>query len=254
MTRSTLSRKLLKAALPAAFWLGVWQLAAMWVHRQLLLPTPGEVFLTLRNLAFTAEFWGNAGSSLLRIFAGFAAGVAIGALLAVLTSFFPAADLLLSPAIRVVRATPVVSFIILVLLWVKTGQVPGVISALMVLPVIWGSLSTGIARTDPLLLELASAYRFGRGKTFRLIYFPSVLPFLASGCDTSLGLAWKAGVAAEVLCLPQLAVGTRVYYSKIYLETPSLFAWTAVLIALSFLLEWGLGAVFRKLGKGGKGL
>jgi NitT/TauT family transport system permease protein len=254
MTRSILSRKLFRIALPAAFWLGVWQFAATAVHRQLLLPAPGEVLFTLRALAVTAEFWGNAGASLLRILAGFSAGVALGALLAVLTSFFTWADLLLSPAIKVVRATPVVSFIILVLLWVKTGQVPGVISALMVLPVIWGSLSAGIARTDPLLLELASAYRFGRGKTFRLIYFPSVLPFLASGCDTSLGLAWKAGVAAEVLCLPQLAVGTRVYYSKIYLETPSLFAWTMVLIVLSFALEWGLGAAFRRLGKRGKRL
>ncbi len=179
--------------------------------------------------------------------------MALGVLLAVLTSFFPAADLLFSPAVRVVRATPVVSFIILVLLWVKTGQVPGVISALMVMPVIWGSLTAGIARTDPLLLEMASAYRFGRGRTFRLVYFPSVLPFLASGCDTSLGLAWKAGVAAEVLCLPKLAVGTRVYYSKIYLETPALFAWTLVLIAMSFALEWGLARCFAGWEKGGRG-
>lgn len=252
MTRSILSRKPVRIVLPAVFWLGVWQAAAAAVHRQLLLPAPGEVLSTLRDLAVTAGFWLNAGTSLVRILAGFAAGVALGAVLAVLTSFFPAADLLLSPAVRVVRATPVVSFIILVLLWVKTGQVPGVISALMVMPVIWGSLTAGIARTDPLLLEMASAYRFGRGKTFRLVYFPSVLPFLASGCDTSLGLAWKAGVAAEVLCLPKLAVGTRVYYSKIYLETPALFAWTLVLIAMSFALEWGLGAVFRRLGKGGK--
>ena len=251
MTPSTISRKLVRVLLPAAFWLGVWQLAAAQVGKQLLLPTPAAVLLTLGRLLGTAVFWQTAGASLLRIFTGFVAGVAAGAALALLTSFSRWAEVLLAPAVRVVRATPVASFIILVLLWVKTGQVPGVISALMVLPVVWSSLSAGLKATDPLLLELASAYGFGRGKTVRLVYAPSALPYFASGCDTALGLAWKAGIAAEVLCLPKAAVGTQVYYSKIYLETPSLFAWTLVVVVMSLLLERGLGAAVRKLGKAG---
>ncbi|NCB05647.1 MAG: ABC transporter permease subunit [Clostridia bacterium] len=171
------------------------------------------------------------------IFGGFLAGIVLGTILAAATSVSRWADLLLSPAIKVVRATPVASFIILVLLWVESGRVPGIMSALMVLPVVWGNVSAGIAKTDPLLLEAASFYRFGAGKKLRLLYIPSVLPYFFSGCSTALGLAWKSGVAAEVLCLPSLAVGTKLYYAKIYLETPSLFAWTAVVILLSYLLE-----------------
>ncbi len=279
--RSTICRKLGRALLPAAFWLWVWQLASMAVAREaveaafaagvrtgdyaallgvlargraFLLPAPAAVFATLRDLVAAPLFWRTTGATLLRIFGGFAAGVALGAAIAVLTTASRRADLLLAPAVRVVRATPVASFIILVLLWVRTGRVPAVISALMVLPVVWGSVSAGIRQTDPQLLELASAYRFGRGKTLRIVYLPSVLPYFASGCRTALGLAWKAGVAAEVLCLPPLAVGTQVYYSKIYLETPALFAWTLAVIALSFLVEWGLGAAFRRMGEGRRAL
>ena len=40
------------------------------------------------------------------------------------------------------------------------------------------------------------------------------------------------------------------YYSKLYLEIPALFGWTLVVIALSFLVEWGVGAFFKGLGKG----
>ena len=144
------------------------------------------------------------------------------------------------------RATPVASFILLVYLWVERGRVPGLISALMVLPVVWGNVTRGIAETDPQLLELARAYGFGRGRTLRRIYIPSVLPYFASGCRTALGLAWKAGVAAEVLCQPQNAIGTQIYNTKYYLETPSLFAWTLVVIALSFLLEWAVGGLLRR--------
>ena len=108
------------------------------------------------------------------------------------------ADWVLTPAVKVVRAVPVASFIVLVLLWAPTtGVVPAIVSALMVLPVLWGNVGKGISQTDPQLLELAKAYRFGRAKTMRLIYIPSVLPYFASGCATALGLAWKAGVAAD---------------------------------------------------------
>ena len=92
-------------------------------------------------------------------------------------------------------------------------------------------------RTPEQDLELARAYRFGRWKTLSLVYVPSVLPYFASGCRTALGLAWKAGVAAEVLCLPKAAIGTQVYRAKITLSTGELFAWTFVIIVLSAAFE-----------------
>ncbi len=228
------------------FWLGVWQLAAAAVGQELLLPGPAAVGRRLLELAAGAVFWQTALASLLRIFGGLLLGVALGALLAGLTAWVPLLDWVLTPAVKVVRATPVASFILLVYLWVERGRVPGLISALMVLPVVWGNVTRGIAETDSQLLELARAYGFGRGRTLRRIYIPSVLPYFASGCRTALGLAWKAGVAAEVLCQPQNAIGTQIYNTKYYLETPSLFAWTLVVIALSFLLEWAVGGLLRR--------
>lgn len=257
MTPSTTSRnrtgaRIRNVVIPLAFWLGVWQLAALWVGKQLLLPGPLAVAARLWELAGTAVFWRSALMSLGRIFGGFAAGAALGALLAALTCAQPWAGRLIAPAVKVIRATPVASFIVLVLLWASTGRVPAIVSGLMVLPVLWGNVCKGISQTDGQLLEAARAYRFGRWKTLRLVYVPSVLPYFASGCATGLGLAWKAGVAAEVLCQPRLAIGTQVYRAKITLETPDLFAWTAVVIALSFLLEYALGLLFRRLGKGAK--
>ena len=156
-----------------------------------------------------------------------------------------------APAVPVGPAVRVAVDLVLVLLWAPAaGWVPAIVSALMVLPVLWGNVTRGVAETDPNLLELARAYRFGRGKTLGLVYIPSVLPYFASGCATALGLAWKAGVAAEVLCLPRLAIGTRLYRAKITLETPDLFAWTVTVVALSFLLERALGSALRRWGRG----
>ncbi|MPL99468.1 putative aliphatic sulfonates transport permease protein SsuC [bioreactor metagenome] len=249
MTRFTsLSKnRVLRFLLPPVFWLGVWQFAAMSVGKEILLPSPLSVFTTLKALVVTPVFWRTSLLSLVRIFAGFWCGAIAGTLVAVATFAVPLADNILSPAVRVIRATPVVSFIILVLLWIGSGLVPGVISALMVLPVLWEAVRGGLIGTDPLLLEMARAYRFGSFKTARLIYYPSVRPSFNVGCRTGLGLAWKAGVAAEVLCQPELAIGSRVYYSKITLDSPALFAWTLVVILLSFLLEGVISVLFRRL-------
>ncbi len=232
--------------IPLLFWLTVWQLIAMAVGKELILPGPWSVLQALAALVTTAGFWWTVGLTLVRIFVGLLAGVVLGSVIAVLTCTSVWCDRILSPAVKVVRAVPVASFILLVLLWVYTGRVPGVIAALMVLPVLWANVSKGIRGTDPMLLELARAYRFGWWKTVRRIYVPSVRPYFAAGVETGLGLAWKAGVAAEVLCRPKQAIGTQIYFSRNNLETPQLFAWTLVVILLSLLVESVLVRLLRK--------
>lgn len=246
MRTSILSRKknargfagrLRRIMLPLIFWLGVWWAFAALIGQELLVPTPLRVAQELCSLAVGAVFWQTVAASLLRIFCGALCGVVLGCVAAVLCCRFTLADELLSPVIRIIRATPVASFIILVLLWVKTGAVPGVISALMVLPIMWQSVSAGIKSADPALLEMALAYNMEPWRQVRYIYLPAVKPHFAAGVCTSIGLAWKSGVAAEVLCLPAMAIGAQVYYAKIYLETPALFAWSIVVIVLSMLVE-----------------
>jgi len=248
MTTSTTKNKLprpLKTLLAAVFWLAVWSFASLSVSQELIMPSPLSVLETLLELGAEADFWRAAGLSLLRIFGGFAAGALLGTLLAVLTVRFELMDVLFSPVIRIVRATPVASFIILALLWMGHALVPAFMAMLMVLPVIWESLRAAITAVDGELLEMALVYRFGAFKTLKLIYVPSVLSPYAASLATAVGLAWKSGIAAEVLCLPRLAIGTNLYYSKIYLETPSLFAWTVVVVLLSFILERLFGRLLR---------
>ena len=216
---------------------------------ELLLPYPATVLAALTHLAGTGEFWESVLLSLLRVLAGLVVGAGLGGLAAALTCASAWADRLLSPAIRVVRAAPVASFILLVLLWTGRDQVPVVIVALMVLPVVWDSLSQGIRATDAQWLELARAYRFSRWKTVRLIYLPGLRPHLSAALTTATGLAWKSGVAAEVLCLPSTALGTEIYQTKYYLEIPELFAWTGVAVALSLLLEHLLRRALARWGR-----
>lgn len=237
----------LRTAAAGLFWLAVWQLAAWRINSPLFLPGPMAVFLRLTELVQTAPFWQTALLTLCRVVLGMLWGTVLGVVLACLACLNRWLDAILSPAVRVVRATPVASFILLVFLWTSRDQVPVIIAALMVLPVVWGNVVRGIRECDPKLLEFAKAYRFSRLKTARLVLLPTVKPYFLSAVTTSMGLAWKSGVAAEALVWPKLAIGTQIYNTKFYLETADLFAWTVVVIVLSLTLEKLIAALMGRL-------
>ena len=242
-------RKTLRTLAVVLFWLLIWQLAAALVGQELLLPSPLRVARELLRLAGGAEFWLTVAQSIRRVLTGIASAVLLGILLALLTHKSALLRALLSPVMTLVKSTPVASFIILALVWLGRDVVPPVIAALMVLPVVWANVSQGLDGIDPQLLELAQVCRLPRGRVFRRITLPSVLPHLRAALCSALGLGWKAGVAAEILTVPARSIGKRIYEAKIYLETTELFAWTAAVVLLSLIIE---GLLLRLVGRIGK--
>ena len=242
-------KKTLKFALIALIWLAVWQGAAMLVASPLLLPTPLAVAKMLIELCATSDLYITLIYSFARIILGLLLGVTVGILGGILTASSRLAKDFLSPLLAVIKSTPIASFIILILLWLDRNSVPVVISTLVVLPVVWANVEAGILNTDKALLEMASAYKMTRFSKIKHIFVPSVIPFFTASLNSSLSLAWKAGVAAEALILPVLAIGTRIFEAKYNLETVDLFAWTVVVVILSVIIEKVAHALTAKLAK-----
>ena len=225
-----------------AFWLLVWQgasmaLTALWPNGHLLLASPISAALRLGELAVTAAFWRAIGWSALRIIGGFLLSCCAASLLAVPASRWRWVQELLSPLVAVMKAVPVASFIILALVWLDSRSLPLFISALMVFPPVYLNVLAGIAAADGKLLEMAKVFRVPLGRRLTGIYLPAVLPYFRSAVSLALGLCWKAGAAAEVIGLPSGTIGERLYTAKVYFQTPDLFAWTAVIVAVSVLFE-----------------
>lgn len=236
ITRDKKSGPVGKAA-AVLFWIAVWQAASMAVGQEILLASPAAVLIRLAELLTHADFWRSIGFSMIRILLGFLMGTAAGILLAGLASCVPWVRALAAPAVMTVKAIPVASFVILVLIWIPSENLSVVISFLMVFPIIYTNVLGGIESADRKLLEMAEVFHLSRMRRIRCIYIPQINPFLCSGCSVALGLCWKAGVAAEVIGIPDGSIGERLYQAKIYLNTPDLFAWTLVIIAVSLIFE-----------------
>ena len=225
----------------SVFWLGVWQAAAVAIGQEVFLVSPVQAIGTLVELLPQAEFWQRIGFSAGRILLGFGLGVLSSAVLAVAAEKWEWVDALLAPVMQLVKATPVASFIILALVWVSGSSLSVLISFLMVLPVLYSAVRTGIGSADRQLLEMAQVFRLPLGRRLRAVWLPAVLPAFRQGCPVALGICWcmgcKSGVAAEVIGLPDGSIGDALYRAKITLSTGELFAWTFVIILLSAVFE-----------------
>lgn len=228
-------KKVIKGVICAVFWIGLWEIAALLLDKHVILPTPVKTVVRLWELLGTGGFYSAVGYSLLHVFLGFAIGVVLGTLLAVLSK--AGADFIISPAVSVIRSVPVASVIIVMLFFLGRESVPAVTVILMVTPVIYQNVLKGFSSVDQKQKEVAKVFGFSRFKQFKLCTLPAVLPFFSAGIKTSIGLAWKAGIAAEVICTPKISVGTMLYDAKIYLESADLFAWTLTIVILSILIE-----------------
>ena len=216
-------------------WILIWQLAAMGLgHGGLFLATPLQTLGALAQLAPTAAFWQRIVFSALRIMAGFLLAAAGGLLLGAAGARWHWVRVFIDPAMQLIRAMPVASFVILALLWVRSANLSVIVSFTHVLPVVYAGVLGGIADTDPKLLEMAKVYRLPLTARLRYIWLPGIFPSFCESC-----------IAAEVIGLPDHSVGDALYRAKITLSTPDVFAWTLVIVLLSAALSAAAAALLR---------
>ncbi len=248
----------IKGAAAVLFWILIWQLIVVVLDKKsgnfmggnLLVASPFDTVKELFVLIRTAEFWKTVGNSFLKIAMGFFLALFAGVFCAVLASSCGVVRALLNPVLRLIKAVPVASFIILALFWLSSSKNLSVlISFLMVLPVIYTNVLQGIESTEKELLEMASVFRISVGKRIRYIYIPAVMPYFVSACSVGLGFCFKSGIAAEIIGLPANSIGERLYEAKLYLLTEELFAWTAVIVLVSVVFEKAVMFLVKALAK-----
>lgn len=240
-------KKSLKILLITLFWLTIWTIIALIIDKPLLFPSPFSVIKRLCELAITAEFWTNTIFSLARVGLGIVIAIILGSFCGILCAFFKMAYEFLYPLVSVIKSTPVASFIILIWIFIGNNTTPVVISALMVFPIVFANVYQGIKSVDKNMLEVCKIYKISNKKIISSLYIPATLPYFSSALLSSIGLGWKAGIAAEVLCTPLKSIGLSIFNAKTYIEYIDLFAWTVSVVVFSLVLEFVLTKLIKKV-------
>ena len=247
--RASKVRDWLKKAGVILFWLIVWEVADHVIDNRLVLAGPIRTLQALGEQVVKSGFWAICAASFVRIAAGFLLSFVCGLALAVVSYRFRVVRAFVDPVISLLRTIPVVSFMIMLLIWVGNQLLTVYLAFLIVLPLIYTNTLTGLESVDRQMLEMARTYGMSKWRTFMYIYRPALMPFLTSSCKISLGMSWKSGVMAEVLATPKPSIGKEMSTARTFLDTPDLFAWTVVVMILSVVFEKLFLALLRRAGR-----
>lgn len=233
-----MSRKTLFERIASVFIiLAIWQIVAMIIAQPLLIASPVEVVQRLGTIWMDEGFWSAVAYSCSRIAIGFVLSFVVGIVLAVLAGKFRVIEILLWPLMLTIKTVPVVSIILICLIWMTSGQLTAFIVMMMVIPIMYSNVLEGIKNADMGMLQMAHIFKVPFLKRLTHIYLPQIKPFLISACSVSLGVAWKSGIAAEVLSIPHGSIGEMMYDAKVYFITVDLLTWTVIVVLLSLLFE-----------------
>ena len=206
MTACIMQRKnKLGKALAVLFALLLWQIAAVAVDQKILLVSPVDVAVRMTSIWQVEGFASSIWFSFYHIAGGFLLALAVGVLLAALSGRFPWIETALWPFMITVKTVPVASFVVICLIWLSAQNL--------------------------------SVFGMPFLKRVLYIHMPQLKPFILSACMTSLGMSWKAGVAAEIIGTPDGSIGKQLYYAKIYLDTDDLLCWTVIIVIISVAFE-----------------
>ena len=240
---------ILKVSLISLFWLIIWQIASLVINMPLLFPSPIDVLIRLTELIVTKEFIISSLASLFRIFLGIIIAIALGTALAILCSISKIAHNLLYPILTIIKSTPIVSFVLIIWLFIGEQRTPIIITVMMMLPIVWANVYQGIKNVDKNLLEVSRVFNIPFKKQLFSLYIPSAIPYFVSSLLSGIGLSWKAGIAAEVLCSPKWSIGEAIFNAKYDFNGVDLFAWTVTVVILSLIFEYISTKLLKKLTK-----
>ncbi|AZV57591.1 ABC transporter permease subunit [Clostridium sp. AWRP] len=233
----TVETKIIKKLSILIFWMLIWELCSLFMNNSLLLPSPFEVLKTLIILMGKNYFWESVFNSILRVIIGILLSIAIGIITGVIAGMNKFIEELLEPLVVTVKSTPVISIIIIALVWFNSSNVVIFTAILICFPIIYTNVIEGIKSVDKYLIQMASVYNVKQKYVIKDIYLPSIKNYIISGIFMCLGIGWKVSVASEVLSTPNYSIGLNLLNAKTTLETSELFAWTIVIVILSFIFE-----------------
>ena len=217
--------------------LTIWKIVSIIYHSELILPSPELTFLTTIKLFTTKDFIYIIGSTIFRGIIGFILSFLLGVLLGIFAGINSSFHAFLKPILVTIRSTPVISLILLALIWFKVDMVPVFIAFLTMFPFICTNVIDGIRNVDHDLVDMARIYKISQIKIVKEVYLPAITPFIFSGASSAMGFGWRAIIIGEVLSQPRYGIGTFMQTAQTYLLVNQVIAWTIVAVLISYLFE-----------------
>lgn len=241
--------KIFTAMLPLvtiAVLLVIWAISARAIGIEIILPTVSASFKEFFVLLSKADFYIALGSTILRAVIAFALSFVIASICVLLSKKFTVARQLLSPLLFLAKITPSMSIILLVVIWFKSFYAPIVVAFVVVFPLHYSQLLSGVNGVSNDLKDMAKVFKADNRQLFKM-YKAELLPSLLDTVSSSLALSLKITISAEVISFTQKSIGINIQNANLALDTASLIAWTIAAILIGCIVELCFWLIKRRI-------
>ena len=199
-----------------------WQLLTILVRLPDLVPSIPHLFSTLVALFASGSFYQSVMATVLRGTIGMS--ISLMAAMGVSLLFYKCEWIyeLFRPLLAIMRSIPVISFILLALIFLNAESIPLIIAFLTMFSI------------------MARQFRIGRWNKLTQVVYPQLKPFLYSGLASASGFGWRAIIMGEVLAQCSPGIGGEMKQAQVFIAVPELIAWTIIAILISYLFDRGI--------------
>lgn len=214
-----------------------WQLLSWQMAQPQLIPSFPDLIRALLRLVYSPGFLVSIGTTCLRACVGLLLSLAAASITAFLLNRSEAIRFLFMPWLSLLRSVPVISFILLALIFLNPEMIPLLIAFLTMYPLLTENLLKGLMNRRDSWKMLARQFHLNAWNRLFQINYPQLKPYLFSGLASAVGFGWRAIIMGEVLSQCVDGIGKRMKEAQVFIDVPELIAWTLVAIVLSWLTD-----------------
>jgi len=223
------------------FYALVWEMAALMVHRAIILPSFSSVITLMFSQLFSPVLFVSLGISLIRVLIGTMIALTLALITSLLVEAYPVLKPWFRPLVLVSKTIPNITYILIILIWFSREMTVSIITLLILFPVLYSHLSTAIETILPEYNDLRQLFPENYFHRLIKVILPLIKPHLIESIQTAISLGFKVGVMAELLGQVQPGLGYQLYLAKLDLNTTALFAYTGWMILTVVLSEKVIG-------------
>ena len=227
------------------FYFILWQIIAMIVNQSVILPSFLDVLNRLVYILSDESFYNHLFITLFRVILGTLSAFILSFIFAILSYDFKLINQALKPLVLVSKTIPNITYILLVLIWFSREMSVFFVTLLILFPVLYTQISTGLLGINPEHLEVLKLYPETYFHRLTKVIIPLIRISLFEGLKGALSLGFKVGVMAEILGQVQPGLGYLMHIARMNFETVDLFAYTAIMIMVVVLIEKSMDQIKR---------
>ena len=202
----------------------------------LLLPAPSVIGAELFEISERGLLWAPLAETMQALFVGVGLSLVVGIPVGVVIGATGLLDLLSTPYLWALRATPSIAIAPLLVIWVGFGFDAKVLMVFLSAGVMVMMITLeGVKTVDESLVRVARSFGADRKAIYKNVVFPYIMPYIANAVRNGIGAGIVGVLVVEMFNAPG-GIGAQVRRASHSYDGPRMFAYIIILIVISLAL------------------